>query len=300
MSTPQELDHFINQLQQNKLVRPANDEESLADELFQLANQFDLTSQFDSALLAQFEVQKSTTRIITHRWMRLTASILVGLISISLLIMTVPPLRVLAGEILNELFQRDTESIKVYSDNQGYYAFSDETIGLTSINEIPDLLEYEVTLPDYEAFGYQFERASILQSRNSIQTYYSRVSPPEDNQIGNSTFYTFEDSFLQLRVRQQPLEDSKNGVFHFTDEQGTIAPIAETTPVSVNGYQGQFVQGTWMSSTISGKKHFYWRANTPIYRLRWQDNMFLYEIELWSEPENILDRMLAIAESMME
>lgn len=298
MSTPEQLNQFINDTQDGNPVTPQTPEESLVVDLMQLANQFDLSPEFDADLMAQFKPEK--TPLASQRWMRLTASIVLGLIGISVLIMAVPPLRVWAGEILNDLFRRDTESIKVYSDNEGRYAFSDDTMSLSSVDDVKYVLDYELALPDYEQWGYQVEQVSILRSRNSIAIFYSRATPPPERQIGDMTIYTFSDDFLLLQTRQQPLEDSQNGVFYFTDEQDTIAPIAETTPVSVGGYHGELVQGEWFSSTISGKKHFYWKKDAPVYRVRWQDETFLYEVELWSDPENAHDEILAIAGSMMD
>ena len=265
----------------------------------QLADQFTLPADFDNQLMEQLE-QPTPSRItsLSNHWLRLVASVAIVFMSLSILVMTVPPLRVLAGELLNELFRRDTDSIKVFSAEDDRFAYSTEdTIYLSSPNDFKYVLDYDVRLPDIDETQYVFEQAIIVRPRNTIQSYFRQVMPDE-NKIGDTRLYT-ASGFYRLNIKQQPLEDSNDGVFYYSDEQDTIAPIAETTPVFVSGYQGEIVQGDWFISTISGEKHFYWKADAPVYRVRWQDNMFLYEVELWSVNENALDTLLAIAESMM-
>lgn len=305
MSDPKQLDQFIDDLHNGNIMTPQNTDEVFVVDMVQLANQFDLSPEFDSALISQIEPENPALSFLSQRWVRLTASLVFGIVGISLLIITVPPLRVLAGEILNELFPRDTESIKVYSSGEDRFAYSgDDTIYLSSPSDFKYVLDYDVKLPDIDEAQYVFEQAIIVRPRNTIQSYFRQVMP-DDNPSGNvevrsdMVIHTASE-FFRLNIKQQPLVDSANGVFYYNNEQDTIAPIAETTPVSVAGYQGEFVQGDWFTSTISGQKHFYWKADAPVYRIRWQDETFLYEVELWSDPENVFDEILTIAESMMD
>jgi len=287
MSNPQQFDHFIDNIQQGESVTPTDNHEAFTHDLVQLAHQFELSSDFDEAMLAQLQPETPTSQGISRRWLRLTASILLGVVGLSLLILTVPPLRVIAGELFSELFRRDDETTRIFEGKEGHYAFGGETISLTSIEDIQYVIDYDVKFPDHQQLGYDFERANIVPVRNTIQVYYSQPLETRD-----TTFY-------KLQVRQQPLADSVNGIFYFTDEQDTISPEAETTPVSIAGNQGELVQGDWFTSSMSTTKYFFWKSDAPVYRVRWQDDNFLYEVELWSMEDNVIEEIIAIAESMM-
>lgn len=283
MTSPQQqLDQLIDDLQQGKPISPQTAEETLTTELIQLGQQFDLNPNFDDVLKGQTTVLPlPNTRPRRLQWV---ATFVIGLIGVMVLFATVPALRVLAEDIIAELFPRDTQTQRVEENKEFYFSFvGDDTYGAESLDDLSNVIDFELKLPDLSDTDYVFRQGSYVIPRNTV-----------------SWNYTLDGNFPSLRIRQQPIDDSAKGVFYFTTEQDTISPEAETTFVTVGAFRGELVQGDWFTSkTGSNKTYYFWKEDAPVYRLRWQDEEFLYEVELWTQDKTASDDIISIAVSMM-
>lgn len=288
MTTPKELDNLIHDLQNGNPISPQNADEHLVKELFELANQFELNPDFDTSLSDHFKQPASKHRPFKLSALRWVATFMIGIFGIVLLVTNVPALRVLAEDLINELFPRDTDTERVIAREDDRLIFeSEDFMGFTTIEEVIAGVEFEVKFPDLSETDYVFEHGSLTIPRNSLQLNYS------DGSSSNS---------LNLRIKQQPLADSIEGSFYLSAEQDTISPEVETTPVSIGRYHGEVVKGAWVTSRQRDETvHYLWSNHFPIYRLRWQDDVYLYEIKLvTAEDKSAIDDMITLAESMMD
>ena len=290
MTTPDQLNVMIDELHKGNTVSPQTQEENLTIEMIELMSAFEFNPAFDERLTKQFVAQSSASlyRRQLKRGLRLVASVLIGILGVIVFISSVPALRVLAEDILKELFPRDTQTSFILNKEDDGLAFEPKDyIGFENFEIMQTIVDYDVKTIDHDETDYTFFRGVFTIPRNAIQLNYSHPSASSD--------------YPKLRIRQQPLEDSARGTFYFTKEQDTISPEAETTPVAIGRYHGELVKGDWMTSNGQLEKmDFYWKEDAPVHRLRWQDDGFLYEIELWSADKSAVDEMISIAEMMMD
>lgn len=288
MTTPHEqLDQLIHDLQHNQPVSPQTEEETLTAELVQLAGQFDLHSEFDDALLAQFKPSPSTHGRIPKRVLRWVATFVIGIVGVMMLFTTVPALRVLAEDIIAEIFPRKNDTLWVIAKADDTLIFDGDAIeGFTSLAELQAAIDFELRLPDLSATEYVFSHGSWTVPRNTVQTNYSLYSDASNRPM--------------LRIKQQPLADTVNGTFYASSEQDMISPEAETSPVLINGYHGEIVKGSWTTSPPRNETVYYsWSNHFPMVRLRWKDDVYLYELKLISTDSTVVEELIMLAESMM-
>lgn len=293
MTTPHELDRMIDDQLDGNLPSQSqygDDEIALTAGLIALANQFTLDANFDSALARQFKapivaLPKSRRRM---GWQRMVAAVATVLFALIFVTLSVPQFRAFAQDIIDDLFPRSEETERVMDGSPGSIDHSD-FIGFATLEELREGVPFEVKLPTFEndEFVWIQNAALYMISRNAVFTSFSL--PNRENP--------------DLRIRQQVLSDAtSSGVFWLSTEDNTVGATAEIIEVEFGEYTGEFVQGEWVTRDIltEGVKEFYWSNIFPVYRLRWQDDTFLYEIERIStdpiEPEDLVD----IAESMMD
>jgi hypothetical protein len=122
--------------------------------------------------------------------------------------------------------------------------------------------------------------------RNVIQTSFDGASPNA------------------LQIIQQPLENAVEGVFWYSAEENTISDNAQVVSIQVGDYSAELVQGDWITYPSdlpnTDTPIYTWNDDFPVYRLRWQDETFLYEIKLISLEESAAQEIEALARSMAE
>ena len=288
MTTPEELNNLINKKQQGNAVTPQSPDEQLAADLIDFAQGFDLTPEFNAKVVNQFQQQPDNER-------RVRLPLAYGLAAaISILIVVVlfaPPLRSLAQEFIDELFPRSTIEHPTF---EGLALLFDDfdLEGYPTLEELQHNIPFEAQNPDVEDMGFEFVSAVYVVQANTIEMIYT-----QDNSRNHPN----------LRIRQQPLEDAVPRMFWYTDGYNAVSPETTITPVEFMGYEGEIVHGVWATKQAGQEQaEYHWMDELPVYRLRWQDNHNLYEIERWYKDENYpkagldtaIDDLTTIAESM--
>ena len=283
MTTPKQLDELITNLQRGVTAEPQSSEEQLALNLIQFAESFHLDTEFT------MPVSNSTVRINQFQpVLRNVAAIVAAMVGILILIISVPPFRAFAQEILEQLFVRNPEQTITFS-NDGLIFEERDFATYESVADAQSAINFEIRLADIEDLDYVLESIIVTIPRNTIQTSYNLVSSTTNG---------------SLRIVQQPLADAKEGIFWYSIEQNTISDEAKIVHVKIGDYSGELVQGEWVTSPSNPPTTeppiYTWNDLFPIYRLRWQDETFLYEIKLVSTVDAAAQEILSIAENMMD
>lgn len=282
MTTPQELDRLIDDHLNGNPTPPDSQESTLTAELLTLANRFSLDSEFDSALGSQFKTPAIIPLPARRRfsWQKLVAAVATILFGLVVMTLSVPQFRAFAQDIIDDLFPRDTSNERTIT----FENFDEDVEQFDTVESMQEAVAFEIVSPELGS-DYVLRLAVVVHSRNSTLL---RFTPPDED------FPTYQFS-------QQPLADAIEGVFWLSTEDNTIGANAAVVDVQIGDYAGEFVRGEWVTrdQSDSAEKEYLWSNNVPIFRLRWQDETFLYEIKLVSTEAVEPGQLVAIAESMM-
>ena len=288
------------------LTTLAPDEIQLANELTAAAARIKPDAQFTAELEARLlrpESSQVTPIVAVSRkhWMR-RARIVWGmaavLVTLVIATLTIPPLRAIAQEVIDTLFNRkDTD---------------EETVQLGPRGIIDLVPYYYGTVEQAEAkAGFDIRAPTLLPDDLILRVVnYS----PEEQLV--TLGYSRPDTALlnsRLSVLMGPVT---NG---WSDHPFlAVGASADVIPVQFAGADGQvtgeFVKGFWMTSPSAPALTFEatptaveWDSDLPVCRLRWQEDDMVYEIwsGLWLRQQREHDscpldqqELVAIAESM--
>lgn len=282
MTTPQHLDRMIDAQLDGNPTTLDSDETLLTAELITLANSFTLDPQFDSALASQFKTPNVIPISARRRlsWQKIVAAVATILFGLVLMTLTVPQFRAFAQDIIDDLFPRDTSNERTIA----FESFDEDVEQFDTVEAMQEAVTFEIVSPELGS-DYVLRLAVVVHSRNSTLL---RFTPPDED------FPTYQFS-------QQPLADAVEGVFWLSTEDNTIGANAGVVEVQVGDYAGEYVRGEWVTTDQSDsvEKDYLWSNNVPIFRLRWQNETFLYEIKVVSSEAVEPEQLVAIAESMM-
>ena len=203
-----------------------------------------------------------------------------ALLLVAVAMLTIPPLRTIAQQLLEPLFPRTADELITIS----YTPFTDADIAIYS------------TLDELQAnTGFMVRSPSGLDTNDVIY---------EHNTVRNVTIQTYNTEQLFIRISQQPIQDAnEKGLLAFSFDL-EIAPETEIETVNVAGYNGQFVRGMWVSKNNDPFTDYVWSSRFWFFTLRWQDVDFIYEVQIMPNKgpireEPIEQAIIDIATDMM-
>ncbi|MAU13586.1 MAG: hypothetical protein CL607_27465 [Anaerolineaceae bacterium] len=294
---PDELKTFIDALQQGDAPTPTSLEEETLSELMSLGQSFTLDERFDHMLHQKFK-KPQTIKSPKPAFLRRMAAVLAVAVLGLALVFAVPDMRAIAQSIIESLFPV-AESDQVRADEY-----------VEDVVERVDTQFYET----FEAAQTDVPFAIVLPDRGLLDEYpYESYSYNADIQTAYVQY--FEGEFINNRrdgnavtIQQQPLWKIASGVVF--GQEGALAAVGPDANIQhytfgegVNdeAYEGQWVKGMWTQNENPAiEADYIWRTEFPIYRLRWQDETYIYEVKFFGRLDtSALDFVLSLAESMM-
>jgi hypothetical protein len=232
--------------------------------------------------------QTPPTRILPVR--RVVVACVAVIALMIAIVFTVPPIRVLAQELLQALFPTTTSQIMI-EYNQ------DDLIWYDSFEAMQQEVAFVIrpfSLPDAQS-----------SDQSSDQSRYFEYNP-----VRNAASQGIETDERFVRVTQQPIVDAETkGMLSFTFDF-EIAPETTVQKVPVGSYEGELVRGMWLTDTPNMRSEpiYRWDADFHFYSLRWQDSAFIYEVQLLptgtteksADPETFEQEIIEIANNLME
>jgi hypothetical protein len=211
--------------------------------------------------------------------------------------LTIPPLRAIAQEVIDTLFNRsETNQETIEFGTYGIHQLVPFYFG--SVEQAQEKVDFEIHAPSLLPDDLMLRIVNYSPEENLISLSYGDAGVAYINP--------------DLSVFMGPVKNGWSSQSYFS-----IGASADIVSVQFSGISGQvtgeFVQGFWLIppeqwvnkvTPIDGE----WESNLPLCRLRWQENDMLYEI--WSgmwintrEEEAAAcplsqETMIAIAESM--
>jgi hypothetical protein len=212
-------------------------------------------------------------------------------------ILTIPPLRAIAQEVIDTLFnQTETNQETIEFGTYGIHQLVPFYFG--TVEQAQDKVDFKIHAPSLLPDDLELRVVNYSPEENLVSLSYGNAGVAYLN--------------FDLSVFLGPVENGWSSQSYFS-----IGASAEIVPVEFSGISGQvtgeFVQGFWVfpSGTrgdMAASIPVEWNSNLATCRLRWEENDMLYEIrsETWintREKEVAAcplgqEEMIAIAESM--
>lgn len=305
MTHPEHLDRMIAEKQRGAVIVPETAEEKLAFDLIELAESFELDTEFDTAFFEQFEktplmaVEVSETSVRSNLVFRALVTSAAATVVLTIAVFTIPPLHALAQQIIDFFIHSDTDKIAVEL-HVGGPTHSDNP-NLLSLAELADLVSFELSLPTVIPPAYAFYGASYDPDAQSVLLNY-RCS-----------------DYWALNVVQTKLPQSEVADL-LRREVGVDADIEQ---VMIGAATGQYVRGSWViwvdydtvqqaeevEATVTVDAKGTWVNSDHWQQIIWYDDGVLYTVEGGSSshtgiPENRLmcsldkDDFIAIAHGL--
>jgi hypothetical protein len=170
------------------------------------------------------------------------------------------PLGTIAQEIFGGLFEPSTTDSKTLP-SRAEIAPTPSSNAIVwqpqEITEVQSQAPYNVPVPNVIPAGYEFDSADYDASTQMTSLYY--------------TLSGANPLYRNLVIKVYP-----EGSFG-ADEVGASATI-ET--VSVNGIEGQFVQGAWetVATDDDGQAVIAWNSGLGLHRVKWVQDNLVYEV----------------------
>ena len=278
MSTPEQLDRLIDRQRQGQPVTPASPEARLTLDLMRLAESFDLDPAFDADLGARLH-----RPVPTYGSLRIVRAVVVSAAAFALIVLAVvavPPLRAVAQGIIDTLFPPAAIEEQTIAFAPG------EAIAYESVTAAQADVAYPIRVPSALPDG--IELVTIVYYPERSTTSFS-LHPPE----GGPLHYT---------IHQQPVEAAeREGPFIYNRDAWTIGQDAESQPIMIGGIEGAFVRGSWVTGGRGADAVYRWDSRFPVYTLRWAHEGMLYEVSVFTQPDDFdLYALMRLAASMME
>ena len=224
--------------------------DSIRFNLIELGN--GMQDRLTTEKIIQFTGEKPMKRNLLLK--SIVASV-VAIILLGVVILTVPPIRAFAQDIIDDLFPRtEEETIDII-----YNEFDPEDVMTfeTSI-ELGDAVDFDVLLP--------------IESPDRVTSEFYQY-----NVARNVTTQVYITPRRVYTVSQQPVDDAlSNGLLAFSFDL-EIPAQADVIEVFIGTTIGELVWGMWTGDETTG---FTWSNRYYRYALRWQDDNYVYEITL--------------------
>jgi hypothetical protein len=267
----------------------------LEDELRRLANNITADTNFAANLeQALLKGQKEKKMLRLSR--RYGLGFVAGLGMLVALTLAVPPLRTLAQEIIDSLFNQLDSDTTSYTYTVVDPPQTDETpqTDFDTIAEAEQLWGFNIFQPSYIPEGY--EQTEIFAHVTDGE-YYARQQFES----------TSDDLYMYFAVQQ-------SSVSLDWGEAGTVGESAELIPVDIQWgnqiIQGEYVEGSWVEERRVGNpetkevtKYMEWRSDMPARTMRWRIGDTLFVLNSAGHPPEVpgyigQKEMIKIAESM--
>lgn len=302
---PDELKTFIDALQRGDAPTPTSPEEETLSELMSLGHSFTLDERFDHMLHQKFSKSQSMKKTKPALLRRIAAVLALAVLGVAL-VFAVPDMRAIAQSIIETLFPVAESNQVQYPDEGLFTSVVGSTVAVSSLQGAERALTFPIKIPEVPDELSLREYLVRPDANVSILFYGTypltmRRQPPGE---------------AAVLIAQQPLEDAEAvGIFGDQGLQSTLAPDAEMHPITFgpeDAYEGQWVRGLWVPTSSQpeqdGTLTYVWQQ-VPVYRLRWQDDTYIYEISWYllledrstETPINqaIVNDLIQIAESIM-
>jgi hypothetical protein len=269
------------------------DDKHLLHELSALAGQIQPDVHFRAGLEARLtagQVGRSSRFTKPLRNAAAVAAIIALLLTATL---TIPPLRAIAQEIIDSLFNRtdaDQETVVLGP----YGIFQLVPYFYITVDEAQAEVDFTILEPSWIPEGLALHDVAYSPEEQVVSLSYRE---PTENFTA-----------MPITIYEAPLDNGWSSHSYLA-----IGASADITAVQIKradgAITGEYVKGFWVtppdmrSGSIETPFAVQWNANIPICRLRWQDAGLMFEI--WSQTSGwqgdcpvSLDEMVAIAESM--
>jgi len=190
--------------------------------------------------------------ILPSRRFRTSVAVVMIVVLAGVVVMATPSLRVLAQELLNTLFNRESNS--TITVQPPALPTTGDAGTLTDVTTVETEAGFHIAQPQSIPAGYAFSGVGYTESRHAVSLVYERPG-------------------AELSITQQPVEYAEFGLL--TDGASGIGPDAPIASVQIGDVVGEYVAGTWI---MTSENQAVWQANAPSQRLRWQEGGMIYEI----------------------
>jgi hypothetical protein len=181
--------------------------------------------------------------------MRLSAVAAV-LILCLLIILTVPQVRTLAQDMINDLFNRAPEDVMV-----------ERVVHPSPTRLHMRYLEFSTVAEAEAELGIDLPEPAVIPDGYNVY----KVHVSDDGQLIGIEFRGPPGRQLFISRRQPPT----------SERDGLVGASAEIVLVEIQGIEGEYVEGVWKSVSPTESE---WINDSVFRRVRWQDGDYFYEI----------------------
>lgn len=277
MTTPEQLDELIERKREGHMIVPKSNEEKLTLDLMEIAESFELEPTFDASLINQFKSASEKTIYVPDRdinldkgnmFFRVLATSAATMIILLIVVLTIPPLRTLAEQIIDFFVPADSNETTVEL-HLGGSIVTPEQYPL-SLDELINHVDFQLPLPAFMPSAYVFDGGSYDPSARVVTLRY-RCSAQWSVYI------------ILTQVDQPDTEDLVRR------EVGMGAEIDE---VMIGTVIGQYVRGSWLvvvdptvveqaeaaEMGITTDAEAMWENDTQWHQLVWYHEGILYTL----------------------
>jgi hypothetical protein len=208
------------------------------------------------------------------------AAAVITLFVVSVTVVTIPPLRALAQEIIDTIFVRAESDTR----DRDYLDYDYQMV--TSIHEAEEIAEFEIAAPAYLPGAVTFYHATITSFDDD--SVFVELLYYETVQVNLRQKYSFE--VLSISQAQGYAESQ----WWQTYGGIPVGASAEIETIMLNDIEAQYLRGGWKFDTDSPSRT--WDNDYYKHILAWQQNGFLFAVVAATMITD-KDEMIAVAET---
>lgn len=274
MMTPEQLDRLIQQKQEGHQITPENSDEQLIVDLVDLAEHFDLSSDFDARLMQEFQQQAGSAAPRSQQPSRISRIVLTAAASVMLVmvaVFTIPPLQTVAQQIIDFFHPAETNQKPSNIIVGGIAPDDDYDPFPLSMEEVSAQADFDFMVPAFIPETFSFDGAMIQPEDGSVSLNYACSGP------------------WSFSIIQTPIEEDAFDPERIQNEVGADAVIES---VKIGSADGQYVRGAWVpvinDEILEQSRQAeeptrieidaVWMNESHWYRLNWYADGILYHI----------------------
>jgi hypothetical protein len=211
---------------------------------------------------------------------------------VSVTVMTVPPLRALAQDIIDTVF------VKTESDTRDTVKPNPYIIRSTSMTGAEDFAGFEIAAPVNSLDGFKFNQVVVTSFNDPVteelQTVFAEMKYVDPDDYDKSSIFAAPTHEYVLSISQaQGYSESE---WWNTYGGIPVGASAEIETITIAGVAAQYVRGGWDFDSASAVRT--WDNEYPKHILTWQQNGFLLAV-ITSTDITERDEIIAIAEFLV-
>jgi len=237
-------------------------------------------------------ISRPERRPSVHSRIRFAGAAAAALLVVLVLLLTSPHVRALAQEVLRFFAPAESGSFTLPLESSGGAARADSSVTLAAPKDCEDgldALDYQCAVADAEA-AVGFDVRKLPSDPRGV--VFSGVYADPGKEVVRQSYTC---AGCELTITQ--MHRGADGLM--LDSAWSEVPADAVEQVEVNGFPGEYAQGSFVSRD---SRVAVWEADAARQRLRWREGDMLFEIELGGRTEAVeyLGKiaLIALAESL--